>query len=112
MVKHFDHITVVVRDVDHAKAFFTLLGFEEDKTIVISGPTFEHYMGVSGIAAEHVTLVLPNATPRCEVQLLRYHHPDPSRDPGVERLDTKKKKGPPKRPQLSCSSCVPVLHRY
>jgi catechol 2,3-dioxygenase-like lactoylglutathione lyase family enzyme len=87
MVKHFDHVTVVVRDVEQAKAFFALLGFEEDKAVVISGPTFEQYMGVPGIEAEHVTLVLANAVPRCEVQLLKYRHPDPTRDPDIERLD-------------------------
>jgi catechol 2,3-dioxygenase-like lactoylglutathione lyase family enzyme len=87
MVKHFDHVTVVVRDVEQAKAFFALLGFEEDKAVVISGPTFEHYMGVPGIEAEHVTLVLANAMPRCEVQLLRYHHPDATQDPDIGRLD-------------------------
>jgi catechol 2,3-dioxygenase-like lactoylglutathione lyase family enzyme len=87
MVKHFDHVTVVVRDVEQAKAFFALLGFEEDQAVVISGPTFEQYMGVPGIEAEHVTLVLANAAPQCEVQLLKYHHPDPTRDPDIERLD-------------------------
>ena len=86
MVKHFDHVTVVVRDIPQAKAFFSLLGFEEDKAVVISGPMFECYMGVSGIEAEHVTLVLANAT-RCEVQLLKYHHPDPIHDAAIERLD-------------------------
>ena len=34
------------------------------------------YIGVPGIEAEHVTLVLENASPRTEIQLLRYRHPD------------------------------------
>ena len=29
MINHFDHVTVVVRDVDAAKWFFGLLGFKE-----------------------------------------------------------------------------------
>ena len=87
MVKHFDHVTVVVRDIDQARTFFALLGFEEDRAVVISGPTFERYMGVQGIEAEHMTLVLAKATPRCEVQLLKYHHPDPIPDAASERLD-------------------------
>ena len=29
MVKHFDHLTIVVQDLDRAKAFFALLGFGE-----------------------------------------------------------------------------------
>jgi catechol 2,3-dioxygenase-like lactoylglutathione lyase family enzyme len=86
MVRHFDHVTVVVRDVERAKRFFALLGFVEQKTVVISGKTFADYMGVDGIEAEHVTLVLAGATPRLEVQLLNYRHPDPVPDPEITNL--------------------------
>ena len=61
MVKHFDHLTIVVRDIDQAKAFFSALGFAEAISVVISGEQFASYMGVPGIEAEHVTLVLENA---------------------------------------------------
>lgn len=30
MVTHFDHVTIVVRDVEKAKQFFGLLGFQEE----------------------------------------------------------------------------------
>ncbi|HET8637418.1 MAG TPA: VOC family protein, partial [Acidobacteriaceae bacterium] len=36
--------------------------------------------------AEHVTLVLANVSPRTEVQLLKYHHPDPLPDPAIRNL--------------------------
>ena len=55
MIKRFDHVTIVVRDVEAAKRFFGLLGFKEDKYVVIKGPQFSDYMGVEGIEAEHVT---------------------------------------------------------
>ena len=86
MIKHFDHVTVVVRDVEAAKQFFALLGFNEDKSVVITGPQFSAYMGVGGIEAEHVTLVLAHVSPRTEVQLLKYRHPDPLPDPGIRNL--------------------------
>jgi len=86
MVKHFDHVTVVVRDVEAAKRFFGLLGFEHEQSAVISGEVFSNYMGVPGIAAEHVTLVLAGAVPRCEVQLLGYRSPDPVLNPLIEDL--------------------------
>jgi catechol 2,3-dioxygenase-like lactoylglutathione lyase family enzyme len=86
MVKHFDHVTIVVRDVNAAKRFFALLGFEEDKSVVIAGPQFAAYMGVDGIEAEHVTLALANASPRVEVQLLKYLHPEPTADPAITNL--------------------------
>jgi catechol 2,3-dioxygenase-like lactoylglutathione lyase family enzyme len=63
MVKHFDHCTIVVRDVDRAKMFFGLLGFKETTSVVIAGEPFASYMGVPGIEADHVTLVLENASP-------------------------------------------------
>ncbi|MFT3928558.1 MAG: VOC family protein [Myxococcales bacterium] len=86
MLKHFDHITLVVRDVDAAKRFFGLLGFEQDKSVVIAGPRFSEYMGVAGIQAEHVTLALAGASPRTEVQLLKYHQPDARPDPEAGNL--------------------------
>jgi catechol 2,3-dioxygenase-like lactoylglutathione lyase family enzyme len=66
MLKHFDHLTIVVRDVERAKEFFAVLGFKETKSVVIAGEPFASYMGVPGIKADHVTLVLENASPRAE----------------------------------------------
>lgn len=87
MIRRFDHVTVAVRDVAAATRFFALLGFRVDRSVVISGDTFARYMGVAGIDAEHVTLVHESATPRLEVQLLRYRHPEPRPDPDALRLD-------------------------
>jgi catechol 2,3-dioxygenase-like lactoylglutathione lyase family enzyme len=86
MVKHFDHLTIVVRDVGRAKAFFAALGFREAMSVVIAGEPFASYMGVPGIEAEHVTLVLEDASPRTEIQLLRYRHPEPLPDPHIRDL--------------------------
>ena len=87
MITHFDHVTIVVSDVEKAKSFFALLGFIEQQTVVISGDQFSRYMGIAGIEAEHVTLALANASPHLEIQLLRYRHPDPIRDPDIVRLN-------------------------
>jgi catechol 2,3-dioxygenase-like lactoylglutathione lyase family enzyme len=86
MVKHFDHVTIVVSDVEAARRFFALLGFEEDESVVIAGPAFSEYMGVDGIEAEHVTLVLAGVSPRTEVQLLKYRHPEALPDPASGNL--------------------------
>ena len=87
MVKSFDHVTIVVRDLEKAKAFFALLGFEETLVAVITGKVMEDYMGIPGIEADHVTLALANVTPRTEVQLLRYRRPALLPDPSIDRLD-------------------------
>ena len=86
MLEHFDHITFVVRDLEAARRFCGLLGFQEDGSAVIAGPQFDAYMGVGGIEAEHVTLVLGNVSPRTEVQLLKYRHPDPLADGEARNL--------------------------
>jgi catechol 2,3-dioxygenase-like lactoylglutathione lyase family enzyme len=87
MVKHFDHVTIVVRDLDQAKKFFSLLGFKEAIAVVISGGTMAEYMGVKGIEADHVTLVLEHAEPRAEIQLLRYRQPATLPDPHIRDLN-------------------------
>lgn len=86
MILNLDHVTVVVRDVAKAKDFFALLGFAEEKSVVISGDKFARYMGVEGIEAEHVTLVSKESSPRFEIQLLKYHHPRPLPDSDVANL--------------------------
>ena len=87
MIKHFDHVTIVVRDTEKAKAFFALLGFIEQQSVVISGQQFSAYMGIPGIEAEHVTLALAGASPHLEVQLLRYRQPQPLIDPAILELN-------------------------
>jgi catechol 2,3-dioxygenase-like lactoylglutathione lyase family enzyme len=86
MIMHLDHVTVVVRDVVRAKEFFALLGFAEEKSVVISGDMFARYMGVEGIEAEHVTLVSTRSSPRFEIQLLKYRHPHPLPDSEAANL--------------------------
>ena len=85
MVRKFDHITFVVRDVEAAKRFFTVLGFEETQSVVISGKVMEDYMGIKDLEADHVTLAIEN--PHAEVQLLHYRHPEVIVDPNITQLN-------------------------
>ena len=82
----FDHMTVVVEDLDHAKAFFALLGFVERVAVVASGPTVSDYMGIPDWESDHVTLVLEGAPVHQEIQLLRFHQPPVRPDPGAGTL--------------------------
>jgi catechol 2,3-dioxygenase-like lactoylglutathione lyase family enzyme len=86
MIRHFDHFTIVVEDESEAKRFFALLGFQEDVAVVIKGDRFADYMGVPGIEARHITLVAQGVTPRTEIQLLKYLHPNPLPDPHIRDL--------------------------
>jgi len=85
VIKQFDHVTLVVRDLNAARMFFGLLGFKETTAVVISGKTMDDYMGVSGIEADHVTLAIEN--PHTEVQLLHYRHPEMIDDRDIRQLN-------------------------
>lgn len=71
----FDHVTIVVTDLDDARRFFGILGFEERATVVVEGETISKYMGVPAWKADHVTMALRGAPTHQEVQLLRFHNP-------------------------------------
>jgi catechol 2,3-dioxygenase-like lactoylglutathione lyase family enzyme len=71
----FDHMTLAVTDVEEAQQFLAILGFKHEKTVVVSGETIADYMGIPGWVSDHVTLVLEGASPRQEIQLIRFHHP-------------------------------------
>jgi catechol 2,3-dioxygenase-like lactoylglutathione lyase family enzyme len=87
MLKSPDYLSFVVRDLEAAKSFFTLLGFEQNIVAVISGKTFSDYMGVQNIEADHGTTVLKGCAPHFEVQLLHYRHPDPLPEPHIRDLN-------------------------
>ena len=82
----FDHMTVVVSDLDGAKEFFGLLGFVERIAVVAQGEAISRYMGIADWEADHVTLVLEGAPVHQEVQLLRFHHPAAAPDEGAGSL--------------------------
>jgi catechol 2,3-dioxygenase-like lactoylglutathione lyase family enzyme len=86
MIRHFDHFTLAVEDEEEAKRFFGILGFREDKAVVIEGEQFAEYMGIPGLKARHTTLVAEDVTPRTEIQLLKFLRPDPVADPHIRDL--------------------------
>ena len=55
--------------------------------VLISGETIGQYMGIEGIKAQHVTLMLANSPVRQEIQLMRYIHPDSIADPHINDLN-------------------------
>ena len=83
----FDHMTIVVTDLDEARRFFGLLGFEETIAVVASGERIAEYMGIHGWESDHVTLELKGAGARQEIQLLRFHQPPTKVDAGTGTLD-------------------------
>jgi catechol 2,3-dioxygenase-like lactoylglutathione lyase family enzyme len=82
----FDHMTVVVADLNAARQFFGLLGFVERMAVVAQGEEIARYMGIADWEADHVTLVLEGAPVHQEVQLLRFHRPAARADEGAGTL--------------------------
>lgn len=76
----YDHLTLVVTDLEEAERFLAILGFEEELAVVASGDTIANYMGIPDWESDHVTLVLQGVDFRQEIQLLRFHNPAPEVD--------------------------------
>ena len=86
MLTRPDHATVAVTDLPASRTFFELLGFEVTIESVISGPAMDEYMGIPGLEADHVTLVLKGAEAHFEIQLLHFRHPEIRPDPSLHNL--------------------------
>ncbi len=67
-----DHITIAVEDVAAAVDLLGHFGFRRDHDASIDGGAPAAYMGMPHMQAEHVTLVLQDADPRFEIQLLHF----------------------------------------
>ncbi len=84
MVQRFDHVTFVVRDMEEAVRFFGLLGFQVDIDVTIAGGVIAQYMGIEGIEARHVTLVLADSTVRSGNPISEIPSPRPHPRPAYQ----------------------------
>jgi catechol 2,3-dioxygenase-like lactoylglutathione lyase family enzyme len=88
----FDHVGVVVDDLDAAAAFFEALGFERDGSTEVSGETVDRINGLDGVRAEMVFVRTPDGTGTLE--LIKYHapaagegaQPSPANRPGFRHI--------------------------
>jgi catechol 2,3-dioxygenase-like lactoylglutathione lyase family enzyme len=76
-----DHINVVVSDLEPAKEFFLVLGFEEIDCAHISGDIFSDVTGLAQIEANYVALSLPGAETKLE--LIQYITPQSSKSSNI-----------------------------
>ena len=80
MPRGYDHLTLVVTDLEEATRFLAILGFREEMAVVASGDTIADYMGIPDWESDHVTLVLQEVDFRQEIQVLRFRNPTPEID--------------------------------
>jgi catechol 2,3-dioxygenase-like lactoylglutathione lyase family enzyme len=69
----FDHVGVVVDDLDAAAAFFRDLGFEVEGRMRVEGETVDKINGLEGVQAELAMVRTPDGTGKLE--LVKYHAP-------------------------------------
>ena len=69
----FDHVGVVVDDLDAVVAFFLGLGFENEGRMLGGGEVVDKINGLDGIRAELVFVRTPDGSGRLE--LVKYHAP-------------------------------------
>src|SRR5438309_5747720 len=69
----FDHVGVVVDDLDAATAFFVGLGFEREGGTTVEGEAVDKINGLAGVRAEVMMVRTPDGTGKLE--LVKYHAP-------------------------------------
>ena len=75
----FDHVGVVVDDLDAAAAFFIDLGFEREGGTQVEGETVDKINGLDGVRAEVVMVRTPDRTGKLE--LVKYLAPADNEGP-------------------------------
>jgi catechol 2,3-dioxygenase-like lactoylglutathione lyase family enzyme len=69
----FDHVGVVVDDLDAVTAFFLALGFEHEGRMLVEGDVVDKINGLDGVRAELVMVRTPDGSGKLE--LVKYHAP-------------------------------------
>ncbi|WP_410633301.1 VOC family protein [Amycolatopsis sp. cmx-4-83] len=90
-VRRFEHVGVIVDDLEAVTAFFADLGFEVAAPMRIEDEWVERILGLEGVRLEMVMVNAPDGSGKLE--LTKFHHPvDPATDsadaqaPAVNRL--------------------------
>jgi catechol 2,3-dioxygenase-like lactoylglutathione lyase family enzyme len=69
----FDHVCLVVDDLEAATAFFLGLGFEREGRALVEGEVVDRINGLEGVRAEVVMVRAPDGSGKLE--LAKYHAP-------------------------------------
>ena len=72
-ISRMDHVSVVVDDLEAAKAFFVELGMELEGQAPIEGPSVDRLNSLDGVRAEIAMMRTPDGHGRLE--LTRFHSP-------------------------------------
>jgi catechol 2,3-dioxygenase-like lactoylglutathione lyase family enzyme len=70
-IKRLDHVSVVVRDLAAAVAFFTALGMTIEGEMPVEGPWVDRVNGIEGVRADIVMMRTPDGHGRLELTKFR-----------------------------------------
>ncbi len=79
MLKSMHHVNIVVTNLQEAKKFFFLLGFEERASDELSGEWLSQFVGLPDARAVYSGLILPGSD--TSIELLQYITPPSDRNP-------------------------------
>ena len=82
----FDHINIVVRDLDAARVFFGLFGYRVRDEAELSGEWISRVVGLDGVEARYVQLESDQSTTL--IELITYDQPPSSPTPVPDRANT------------------------
>jgi catechol 2,3-dioxygenase-like lactoylglutathione lyase family enzyme len=91
-VQSFEHVGVIVHDLETVAGFFELLGFHRGETARVGGPWADRVNGLNGTNVEMVFLTTPDGSGAIELsQFLEPVSPalggdEPSNTPGLRHL--------------------------
>ena len=73
-IQRLDHVSVVVDDLEAAKAFFSALGMELEGEAPIEGPSVDQLNALDGVQVDIAMMRTPDGQGRLE--LTRFHSPE------------------------------------
>ena len=72
-IQRMDHVSVVVDDLEAAKAFFVELGMEQEGEGLVEGPWVDRVNGLDGVRVDIAMMRTPDGHSRLE--LTKFHSP-------------------------------------
>jgi catechol 2,3-dioxygenase-like lactoylglutathione lyase family enzyme len=72
-IRRLDHVTVVVEDMEAAKAYFAALGMELEGETPVEGPSVDQVAGLVDVRADIAMMRTPDG--QGKIELTKYHHP-------------------------------------
>ena len=79
MIKHIDHLAIVVTDLEQSRKFFEILGFEEAIRSTLDAAFLESVTGIKEAAGSFVGM--KHQTSELVIELLHFSNPKPLSDP-------------------------------